>query len=115
MASRRREVGLRYYYTYSEVEYNDDGWADPRWYKPLRCDLVNMKVLSSYDGKFKEFHGWWNGKVWVGCRLREEDHVLAWQLCEESDIGIDEKGRPVTTGRERKLKHLPRTEVKYED
>lgn len=115
MKQRRRTVGLRYYFTYEDIEYSDEGWVDPTWYYPLPCDLVILKVRSSFTGKICEFIGWWDGVKWEAARLRSNDEILAWKLSKDSEVGVEEDGKPKTTKRRRRIKNLPRTEVIYDE
>jgi len=72
-----REVGKKYAFTYKEVTYNVDGWADPKKFKPLAFDLVAIRVLRK--GKEVGYNGWWSGGAWEAKRKKAEDKVIAWK------------------------------------
>lgn len=61
-------------YTYKDVFYDIDGWADVSKFLPDDYDLVYMKI----DGK-KTIPGWICGSSWQGLRLKAEDKVLYWK------------------------------------
>lgn len=96
MTTRRREVGRRYYWTYADVEYTPDGWADASMYRPLSCDMITLRIVSSYDGSIREINAWWDGQKWDGIRLRKADKIVSWRLNEHSNVGIDQNHLPLT-------------------
>lgn len=61
-------------YTYRDVHFDIDGWADSKQYLPDDFDLVYMKI----EGK-KVIPGWVTGSSWSGLRIKEADQVLYWK------------------------------------
>lgn len=100
---KRREVGKTYYFTYYDVEYDDEGWVDPTLYSPLPCDMVTIKVRSKKSGKVKQVNGWWTGDAWDGLNLRPTDEIIGWCLNEYSETTLEMKDLPVT---KKKMKTL---------
>ena len=95
MKFSKKEVGKRYYLTYYDVEYTDDGWVNPKKYKPLACDMVTIEVHTP-EGKIKNLNGWWTGFEWEALHLQPQDTVRQWRLNEYSDVGLEMKDFPVT-------------------
>ena len=69
------------YYTYRDVEYDIDGWADSKRFLPEDFDLVFMRLKRE-----KTITGWVNGNTWDGLRLKDDDEVLFWKRNEERDL-----------------------------
>ena len=103
MKFSKKEVGKRYYLTYYDVEYNDDGWVNPKKYKPLACDIVTILVQNTKTERQRSLSGWWTGFIWEALHLTEDDKVLAWRLNEYSDVGLELKDFPVTPTKRTKL------------
>lgn len=61
-------------YTYRDVKFDIDGWADSKEYLPEDFDLVYMKR----DGQ-KTIPGWVTGSTWNGLRLKSTDHIPYWK------------------------------------
>ncbi len=59
---------------YALAEYDIQGWADAKDYKPIPYDLV---ILKTKNGKM--FPGWWNKTVWQGARLKKDQEVTKWK------------------------------------
>lgn len=62
-------------FSYKNILYDENGWADAKKYIPEDFDLVSLKV------KDKEpiFYGWSIGKNWDGYKIQREDEVIAWK------------------------------------
>lgn len=61
-------------FTYRDVKFDIDGWADSKEYLPDDFDLVYMKV----EGR-KTMPGWSIGTSWAGLRLKPTDQVVYWK------------------------------------
>jgi len=68
-------------FSYRDIKYDDNGWADRCKYLPIDYDLL---ILKRY-GK-KDTPGWYTGSKWEGLRLDEEDKVIAWKLMPEETM-----------------------------
>jgi hypothetical protein len=68
--SRRYPV----FYSYKDVEYDIDGWADVNKYLPDDFDLVFMRLKRN-----RTIPGWVNGSTWEGLRFKNDDVVLFWK------------------------------------
>jgi hypothetical protein len=62
-------------FTYKDIIYDDDGWADARKYLPADFDLVHLRLK---DGT-PNLTGWHTGKEWEGLRIKEQDEVTFWK------------------------------------
>jgi hypothetical protein len=68
-------------YSYKDVHYDIDGWADSNLFLPDDYDLVYMKI----EGK-KIMPGWISATSWNGLRLKPEGKVVYWKRkLEEKD------------------------------
>lgn len=65
-------------FTYNDVQYDPDKWADASKFLPGDFDLVFLKV----DGQKKKVPAWSNGQKWDGANFREEYNVLYWKKYE---------------------------------
>jgi hypothetical protein len=59
--------------TYSDVEFDDDGWADASKYLPENYDLVRFKTANA------TYNGWSRGRKWDGLRVEGQQEVLYWK------------------------------------
>lgn len=66
------------YYTYKDVEWDLDGWADSKKYFPMDFDLVQMQLKRG-----KTVPGWASGLSWCGLRLKKDDEILSWTIRKE--------------------------------
>jgi hypothetical protein len=62
------------YFTYKDIEYDIDGWADCKRFLPEDFDLVLMRLKRE-----KTINGWISGLAWNGLRLKPDDEVLFWK------------------------------------
>ena len=71
------------FYSYQDVEYDIDGWADASRFLPEDFDLVYMRLKRD-----KSIPGWFNGSSWTGLRLKSDDKVVFWKrkLEEKKDL-----------------------------
>jgi hypothetical protein len=61
-------------FSYRDVRYKRDGWADARKYRPADFDLMFLM--------FKDkgcLPGWSVGKKWDGLEIDPDDKVLYWK------------------------------------
>lgn len=68
------KIGVTKGYTYSDVKYDADGWADAKKFIPEDFDLCHLKIK---DQKTKS--GWSKGYKFDGLRIEPEDEVLYWK------------------------------------
>jgi hypothetical protein len=68
------------YYSYKDVLYDNNGWADSKKYLPEDFDLVHMRLERE-----KTVPGWVSGSSWFGLRFRSDDVVLCWKRMHEGD------------------------------
>lgn len=61
-------------FTYKDVIYDFDGWADAKKYQPKKFDLVYVKI----KGK-PTTNGWFSSNFWDGLLVKPEDEVLYWK------------------------------------
>jgi hypothetical protein len=61
-------------FSYTQVEYDCDGWADAKRFLPMLFDLCLLKLKTH-----KTKPGWSSGPGWDGKDLQPEDQVLYWK------------------------------------
>ena len=66
--------GKKIRYKYSDVEYDQEGWAKIPNFYPLKFDLVKGRDLSG-----KIIVVWWNGIGWDGLRLPKKSKITNWK------------------------------------
>lgn len=76
-------TGSKKRFSYSEVEYDNFGWADSSKYLPLDYDLVEVKNKEN-----KVFSGWIIGIKWEGYRIQEGINLTHWR---RADHGCKER------------------------
>lgn len=59
---------------YLDVEYDQNGWADPSKFLPADCDLMCLKLQNG-----KQVNGWLVGDRWEGLKKKKTDRVVAWR------------------------------------
>jgi hypothetical protein len=62
------------FYTYKDIQFDIDGWADSKRFLPDDFDLVYMRLKRE-----KTVAGWIAGTIWIGLRLKPDDKVIAWK------------------------------------
>lgn len=60
-------------YTYTEVKFNKDGWADAKSFLPIPYDLM---LLMDEEGK--TFNGWYTSYSWDGIRYKGQK-IKCWK------------------------------------
>lgn len=63
------------HFSYNDIKYDEDGWADARLFHPLDYDLLYLKI----EGKNEHVRGWCSGNVWDGLKYKTGDKVLFWK------------------------------------
>lgn len=63
-------------FTYDDVIYSKDGWADIKKFVPMEYDLVCVKI----EGKDRDYFGWWTGSSWEGSKISKNDVVIKWKI-----------------------------------
>lgn len=74
-ATEIEKDGKRFFCKYSDVPTNDEGWVTDLKYFPISFDLVQLDIQNVP----KILTGWWNGKKWVGLRVKENACINAWK------------------------------------
>jgi len=74
-ATEIEKDGKKFFCKYSDVPVNDKGWVTDPKYFPISFDLVQLDII----GIHKILTGWWNGKKWVGLRVKKNADVTAWK------------------------------------
>lgn len=70
-------------FSYKDVEYDNEKWADAEKYLPADFDLVFLKIKD-----LPIISGWMNGNNWEGLRIHSDDQVLYWKKRKENDEEI---------------------------
>jgi hypothetical protein len=61
-------------FSYTQVEYDCDGWADAKRFLPMLYDLCLLKLKTNETKA-----GWSSGANWDGKNVKPEDVVLFWK------------------------------------
>ncbi len=61
-------------YSYRDVNYDLDEWADANKYLPKEYDLCLLKTDIG-----RTINGWHNGTSWDGLRLKDGEKIKFWQ------------------------------------
>lgn len=69
-------------YSYDDVLFDEDGWADAKQFIPIDFDLCELKV----KGK-KSHPGWVSGSKFDGLNIESGDEVLYWKKQKEPKEG----------------------------
>jgi len=67
-------------YTYKDIEYDLEGWANGQKFLPEDFDLVHMRLKRE-----KTVPGWISGSSWFGLRLKSDDVVVRWKRMHDGD------------------------------
>lgn len=62
-------------FSYFDIKYDPDKWADASKFLPADFDLVNLKILN----RKKYVPAWSNGDKWDGANFRQGYKVLYWK------------------------------------
>ena len=68
------------FYSYKDVHYDLEGWAEASKYLPEDYDLVYLKTENK-----KVIPGWSIGKSWDGLRLKPEHKISHWKRKPEGE------------------------------
>lgn len=66
------------FYTYKDIRFDVDGWANSKKFLPEDFDLVLLRLKRE-----RTIPGWINGMKWEGIRLKKDDLVMFWKRNEE--------------------------------
>jgi hypothetical protein len=69
------ETGKKFTCKYSDVPKDHDQWVTDLTYLPIEGDMMHLRI----EGKTRVISGWWNGRKWVGLRIRAADKIIAWK------------------------------------
>lgn len=69
-----KDKKIEVFYTYTDIKFDSNGWADSKTDLPGDFDLVYMKV-----GEKKIIPGWISGSSWNGLRLKSKDLIPYWK------------------------------------
>lgn len=61
-------------FSYRDVDFDDDGWADAKRFLPHDYDLMYLKLKDK-----GVISGWVAYEEWQGLRLKSNDEVLYWK------------------------------------
>ncbi len=67
------KTGKERLFSYRDIEYDFDSWADASKYLPADCDLMHLKTETN------TMSGWSCGELWDGLRLKPDCKVLYWK------------------------------------
>ena len=70
---RDKKTGKSRRFSYKDVKYDYDEWADASEYLPADFDLLYMKTKS------KIYNGWISGTKWDGLKIPQDEKVLFWK------------------------------------
>lgn len=68
------------FYSYKDVKYDNNGWADASVDFPANYDLVYMKIKDK-----NSIAGWISINQWMGLRLKPSDKVIGWKRKPEDE------------------------------
>jgi hypothetical protein len=61
---------------YSDVPIDKlTGFVNDLTYLPINYDMMIVKLKD----KRRKISAWWDGKNWIGLRLKPEDEIIAWK------------------------------------
>ncbi len=60
-------------FSYQDIKYDVDGWADASRYHPKRFDLVHLQT------NLRIKSGWWDGQKYSGFWITPKDEILYWK------------------------------------
>lgn len=65
------------YFSYKDIVYEKDGWADASKYLPAECDLCSLII----EGMENPISGWIIGKCWDSARFEglRKPNVIFWK------------------------------------
>lgn len=66
------------YFTYKQVEYDKEGWADADKFHPVDFDLLYLQI----EGSTGTLRGWCSGNAWDGLKYNGEK-VLKWKFVKD--------------------------------
>lgn len=72
---RHKKTGKKFTCKYSDIPADATGWVTAQVYLPITGDMMHLRI----EGKLNTVNGWWDGKKWVGLRLRPGNKVTAWK------------------------------------
>lgn len=67
-------------YAYSDVKFNNEGWADAIKFLPKEFDLCDLKTETG-----KIFRGWYSGQSWDGINVKPKCNIKFWKRHEENE------------------------------
>lgn len=67
--------GKSYLCKYSDVPKDKIGWVTDLSYLPITGDMMTLRILD----RVRDIAGWWDGRKWVGLRIKPNDKVTAWK------------------------------------
>ncbi len=76
---KTKTVGVDKGVSYSTVMYGKEGWVNPNHFKPLKFDLLLLRICRNNHVLDQELIGWWTGQNWEGYKIRPTDIIIAWK------------------------------------
>jgi len=61
-------------FSYRDIQFDPDGWADAKKFLPADYDLMFLKVKDQ-----KNTYGWSVGNAWEGLKLQSTNEILYWK------------------------------------
>lgn len=77
---KQKIEGKLTYWTYRNIKYDNEGWADGSIYLPDQFDLCILKTE-----KEKVIKGWHTGQIWDGLNVKILDKIKFWKWFEEKE------------------------------
>lgn len=68
-------TGKKFTCKYSDVPKDADYWVNDLSYFPINHDMMYLRI----EGKPRIVSGWWDGRKWIGLRIKPDDKVIAWK------------------------------------
>lgn len=82
----KRNSKISIHYTYSDIKFKDDGWADVTEYLPLNFDLCDVKLDCG-----RIFSAWVFENKWEGLKLKPQHKVLFWRKHKGEEYAVSER------------------------
>jgi hypothetical protein len=69
------QTGKTFLCKYSDVPKDTNGWVTDLLYRPITGDMMILRI----EDRVKTLSGWWDGRKWVGIRIKPEFKIVAWK------------------------------------
>lgn len=68
-------TGKKRAYKYSDIPTDINKWVYDLEYMPIPYDLMFLRLKENPKVK----SGWWDGAIWQGLRLKDDETIIAWK------------------------------------